>query len=117
PQKRPRKLRTDELLALFWKRIKNPTDGRWRIVGVHRSNHEVPGFRRRDRSFDRLRIPHLADKNNVGILSQCVLEGRRKIARIGTNLALVHQTAPLRVNKFDRVLNTDDVNGTPPSYR
>ena len=45
------------------------------------------------------------------------LSADAKSARVGTNLALVHQASPLRMNKFDRVLNTDDVDGTPSGYR
>jgi hypothetical protein len=67
-------LGTDELLALLWKSIKNPPNGRWRIVGVHGCNHEVPRFRRRKRSLDRVRVPHLSHEDDVRVLSQRVLE-------------------------------------------
>src|ERR1043165_1116773 len=73
-QQRPRKLGTDELLALLWKGIKDAPNSRWRIVRVHGSNHEVTGFRRCQRSLDRVGVPHLAHKNDVRILSQSVFE-------------------------------------------
>src|SRR6266498_1235299 len=73
-QQRPRKLGTDELLTLFWKGINNAPDSRWRIVRVHGTNHEVSCFRRRNRSLHRVRVPQLAHKNDVRILSQGVLE-------------------------------------------
>src|SRR5581483_1704752 len=115
-QQRPGKLGTDELLAFLWKGIKDPANGRWRVVGVHGSNHKVPGFRRRNRSLDRLGVPHLAYNNDVRILSQCILESLREIARVISDLARVHQASPLRVNKFDRVFNTDNVDRTPSGY-
>src|SRR6266478_8523161 len=86
-QQRPRKLGTDKLLALLWKRIKNAPNGRWRIVGVHGSNHKVPRFRRCNRSLDRVRVPQLANKNDVRILSQRVLERGSEVVHVGTNLA------------------------------
>src|SRR6516162_7123524 len=73
-QERPRKLRADELLALLWKGIKNSTNGRRRIVGVHGSNYKMSRFRRRKRSLNGLRVSQLTDENDVRILSQCVLE-------------------------------------------
>ena len=57
-QQRPRKLGTDELLTLFWNGINNSPNGGWCIVGVHGSNHKMPRFRRRNRSLDRLQVPH-----------------------------------------------------------
>src|SRR5262245_59269834 len=46
-QERPRKLGSNEFLTVLWKGINNAPNGRWCIVCVHRSNHEVPCFRRR----------------------------------------------------------------------
>src|SRR4029077_3123383 len=59
-QQRPRKLGADELLALLWEGIKDAPNGRWRIVRVHGSNHEVTRFRRCQGSLDRVGVPHLA---------------------------------------------------------
>src|SRR5438477_4180552 len=116
-QQRPRKLGSDKLLALPWKGINNAPNSRWRIVRVHGCNHEVPCFRCRNRGLHRVRVPHLSHENDVRILSQRVLKRGRETVRIGTNFALVNQASPLRMNEFDGVVNTDDVDGTPFGYR
>src|SRR5205085_4258415 len=116
-QQRPGKLGGDELLAVLWKGINNAPNSRWRIVRVHGCNHEVTCFRCRNRGLHRVRVPHLTHKNDVRVLSQRVLKRGRETVRIGTNFALVKQASPLRMNEFDGVLNTDDVDGTPFGYR
>ncbi len=78
---------------------------------------KAPRFRSRNRSLDRVQVPQLSNKNDIRILSQRVLGAESEAVHVGTNLALIHQAPPLRVNKFDRVLNTDDVDGTPSGYR
>src|SRR5437773_4655757 len=116
-QQRPGKLGGDELLVVLWKGINNTPNGRWRIVRVHGCNHEVPCFGCRNRGLHRFRVPHLSHENDIRILSQRVPKRGRETVRVGTDFALVKQASPVRMNEFDGVLNTDDVDGTPLGYR
>ena len=69
----------------------------------------MSGLGSRDGSGNRLIVAHLADEDDVGVLTQGAAQRRSKAAHIGANLALVDQRAAALIDVLDGVLNRDDV--------
>ena len=59
--------------------------------------------------FKGLGVTHLAHQHDVGILADGVLQGDLEILHVQPHLTLVDQTLIGRKNKFNRVLNGQDV--------
>ncbi len=70
---------------------------------------EVAGLRRGQGGGDRLQVPHLADEDDVGVLTQGGLQGEGEVGRVGADLALVDDALVVRVQELDRVLDREDV--------
>ena len=70
---------------------------------------QVTGFRRLDGDGDGLEVAHLADEQDVGVLTQC--RTQRALERLGMrpHLALVDETVAALVDELDRILDGDDV--------
>ena len=97
---------------VFLSRRKNVDDavnGLGRGAGVQGAEHEVAGFRRRQRQANGLQIAHLADQDHVRILAQgraqCVVERKR----MRTDFALIDQALLRFMHEFDRVLDRQNV--------
>lgn len=80
-----------------------------RADGVQRAHDKVSGLGSRDGSGNRLIVAHLADEDDVGVLTQGAAQRRSKAAHIGADLALVDQRAAALIDVLDGVLNRDDV--------
>ena len=83
------------------------------VVGVQRREHEVTGLGERQRELDRLRVTHLADEDDVGVLTE--RGAQRAVERVGVeaDLALVHDADLVLVHVLDRVLDGEDVDRAP----
>src|SRR5271169_2637355 len=70
---------------------------------MQRRKSQMARFRNRECSFDRLEIPHLADKDDIGVLpehiSQCSFKGNC----IGIYFTLVDKTLLVSMEVFNRV--------------
>ena len=79
------------------------------VVGVQRREHEVAGLGERQRELDRLGVTHLADEDDVGVLTE--RGAQRAVERVGVepDLALVHDADLVPVHVLDRVLDREDV--------
>ena len=86
-------------------------DGLGGVDGVERREHQMAGFRRGQRDFDRLAVAHLADQNHLRRLTQRRPQRERERRRIGVQLALVHRALLVRVQELDRILDGQDVIG------
>ena len=75
---RRRELDADLLLLVRREHVDDAVDRLRRVLRVQRGEDEVPGLGRGDRGRDRLEVAHLADEDDVGVLAQDVLEGRRE---------------------------------------
>ena len=58
---------------------------------------------------DRLEVAHLADEDHVGVLPERRAERLREGGRVGADLALVDDAAPVPVEELDRILDREDV--------
>ena len=76
---------------------------------MQRAHDKVSGLGSRDGSGNRLIVAHLADEDDVGVLTQGAAQRRSKAAHIGADLALVDQRAAALIDVLDGVLNRDDV--------
>ena len=83
-------------------------DGAVRVEGRER---EVARLGDPERRLHRLEVAHLADEDDVGVLSEDGPERVRERVRVGVELALVDDAALVGVEELDRVLDRDDVEG------
>ena len=81
------------------------------VDGVQRREHEVPGFRRRQRDLDGLAVAHLADEDHLRRLPQRRRERRGERRRVAVQLALVDGRLLVLVQELDRILDGEDVFG------
>ena len=89
--------------------VDDAVDRLGRGTRMHRREHEVTGFRGREREPDRLEIAHLSNEHNVRILAQRRPQRRAEAERVAVDLALVDEAVPALMQKFDRILDRDDV--------
>ena len=73
------------------------------------AQNEVTGFGRAQRDLDGVTIAHFADKNDLGGLAQGRAQTVSKIIKIGPEFALVESGFGMRVNEFDRIFESDDM--------
>jgi len=76
---------------------------------VERRKHEVSGLGSRQRHLDGFQVAHLADQDDVGVLTKHVPQRGPERVRVRANLALIHQAALVAVQELDRVLHRHDV--------
>jgi hypothetical protein len=67
------------------------------------------GLGRGQRGGDRLQVAHLADEDDVGVLSQGGAQAEGEVLGVGADLALVDDRALVLVQELDRVLDREDV--------
>ena len=67
-------LRADLLLLVRRKRVHDAVHRARRARRVQRGEHQVAGFRRRDRRLHRLQVAHFAHEDHVRVLAQGALE-------------------------------------------
>ena len=66
-------------------------------------------LRRVQRQTHRLRIPHLADDENVGCLAHGGAQGTDEVRHVAAHLLVLDQAEAVLVLVLDRVLDRDDV--------
>jgi len=95
-----------------WKHIDNPVDRLGRVLSVQRPEDEVAGLGGGQRGGDGLEVSHLPNEDDVGILTQGVLEGGGEAVRVGPDLPLVDERLLVLVEELDGVLDRHDVVGS-----
>src|ERR1700749_3361023 len=91
--------------------VYDAVDGLRRVISMERREDEVPGLGRGHGGGDGLVVAHLADHDDVYVLTECCLERVMEIRRVYVHLALVNERLIGGEEIFDRVLNRDDVLG------
>ena len=76
----------------------------WRV-----EKHQVPGLGCGQRGGNRLRVPHLADQDDVGILPEDHSHGRRERVGVEADLPLIDGGQVVCVQVLDRILDRHDV--------
>jgi hypothetical protein len=105
----PGQLHTDLLLLVGGEHVDDPVRGLGRVLGVEGGEHQVAGLGRGQGDRDRLEVPQLPDRDDVGVLAQDVLEGAGERLGVLADLTLVDQAALVAVEELDRVLHGHDV--------
>jgi hypothetical protein len=106
---RHRELDAHLLLLGRRKDVDDAVDGLRRVLRVQRGEDEVAGLGRGQRRVDRLQVAHLADEDDVGILTQRGLQAGGEGLRVRADLALVDDALLVAVEELDRVLDGHDV--------
>src|SRR5882724_1998345 len=86
--------------------VHQTADGRRRVVGVQRREHQVSREGGLDPDFRRFKIANLADQNDVGILAQ---ESSERGGKVQANLLLHLYLVDASQLEFDRVFRGHDV--------
>src|SRR6266403_1749284 len=86
--------------------VHQAADGRRRVVGVQRREHQVSRERGLDSDFRRFKVANLADQNDVGILAQ---EGAERGGKVQANLLLHLYLVDAGQLELDRVFRGHDV--------
>ena len=73
------------------------------------SKNEQAGFGRGERKRNRFQVAHLADEDNVRILSKRGFQRHRERFRIAGHFALGDDASLVVVHELDRFLDSDDV--------
>ena len=73
--------------------------------------HQVAGFRGFQRDLDRLAVAHFTHQNHLGRLPQRGAQGQRERRCVAVQFALVHRGFLVIVQKFDGILDGENVNG------
>ncbi len=73
------------------------------------AEHQVPGFRRRQRQTNGFQIPHLTHQDDIRIFPQRGTQCFSKAQGVSVHLALVQQALFRFVHEFDGILNGEDV--------
>ena len=69
----------------------------------------MAGFRRDQSRFDGLQVTHFADQDHVRILTERTAKSLGERTRIDVDLALRYKGFFVAMEKFDRVLDRDDM--------
>ena len=104
-------MHADLLLLLGREHVHHPIDRLSRVVRMQGGEHQVAGFRDRDRRRYGLEVAHLADQEHVGCLAQGGSQGVGEGGDIGADLALLDDTALVPVDVLDGILDGDHVTG------
>ena len=75
--------------------------------------HEVAGLGERQGELNGLRVAHLTDEDDVGVLAQRRAQGARERISVEPDLPLVHGRGLVPVHVLDRILDGEDVQGPP----
>ena len=76
---------------------------------MQRREDEVAGLGGGQRGLDRGEVTHLADQDDVRVLTQDGAQALRVGLRVGADLALIDDALVRRVDVLDRILQRDDV--------
>src|SRR5207249_869938 len=87
----------DLLLLKRRERAEDAVDGFRGVQGVEGREHEVAGFRRVERHRHGLRVAHLADQDDVGVLAERGPQRASEVRRIVADLTLAHDAVDVLV--------------------
>ena len=104
-----RQLQPNLLLLRRRKHRNNSVDGFNRVQSMQGRENHMPGFRRVQRRPNGFHVTHFAHQNHVRILTQRCPQRRRKTRRIHLHLALVHISLLIAMQKFNRILNRNNM--------
>ena len=107
--KRRRELQADLALPRLREHAHDTVDGVHGAVRVQRREDEVAGLGGGQRGLDRGEVTHLADQDDVRILTQDGAQAFRVGLRVGADLTLIDDALVRRVDVLDRILQRDDV--------
>jgi hypothetical protein len=96
-------------LLLGRKNADQSADRLRRVGSVHRGEDHVARFGCFQGDVDGFRVAHLADQNDVGILSERGAQRLRKAARVAADFALADRGLLVSVKELDRILDREDV--------
>ena len=89
--------------------VDDAVEGLRGVVGVQRGEHEVTGLGERERDRDRVEVAHLAEEDDVGVLTQGAAQTVGEAVHVGAHLTLVDHRGLVVVQVLDRVLDGEDV--------
>src|SRR5215211_1231444 len=89
--------------------VYDPVDGLRGVLGVQRSEDEVPCLRSCYGERDGLEIAHLTNEYHVGVLPEHVLESLGEALGVLVDLALIDDALLVLVQELDRVLYAHNV--------
>ena len=102
-------LRTNLRLLPRRKNVDDAVDRLRRGICVQRGQREVTGLGDFQRGFDSFEIAHFADEHDVRIFTKRGAQRHAEAAGIAVHFALVDQTALVRMDVLDRILDGEDV--------
>ena len=102
-------LGSDRLFSVGGKGIYDSGDGPGSSRCVEGSKDQVAGFGGGDGSFDRLEVAHLADKDDIWILTKGAPDGFGKAGNVHVDFALGDDAFFVGMIVLDGVLDRDDV--------
>ena len=104
-----RELQADLALPRLREHAHDSVDRVHGAVCVQRREDEVAGLGGGQRDLDRGEVTHLADQDDVRVLTQDGAQALRVGLRVGADLALIDDALVRRVDVLDRILQRDDV--------
>ena len=104
-----RELQADLSLPCLREHAHDTVDGVHGAVCVQCRENEVSGLGSGQRRLDRGEVTHLADQDDIRVLTQDGAQALRVGLRISADLALIDDALVRRVDVLDRVLQRDDV--------
>ena len=104
-----RELQADLSLPRLREHTHDSVDGVHGAVCVERREDEVAGFGGGQRGLDRGEVTHLADQDDVRVLTQDGAQALCVGLRVGADLALIDDALVRCVDVLDRILQRDDV--------
>ena len=100
---------TDLTVLVGREEIDDPVDRLRRRGGVQGREDEVPGLGRRQGREHRLRVAHLPDEDDIGVLAENHPHGAGERLGVESDLSLVDGGVGIGVEVLDGVLDGDDV--------
>ena len=76
---------------------------------MERRKDQMSSFRDHERGFNRFKIAHFSDENDIRVLPQNVAQGVVERMRVGMHFALVDDAVAVVMQKFNRVFDGDDM--------
>ena len=104
-----RKLRPDLGLLSGRENVDDTVDRRIGRIRVKRCKGQMAGFCDSQGHLDRFEVTHFADQHDVRILAKCGSESGAERMCVGGDLTLIDDTILVIVEKFDRVLDRQNM--------
>src|SRR5919199_1370072 len=97
------------MLLIGWEDVDDPVYRLRSVLSVERSKDEVAGLGRGEGDRDGLKIPHLADEDDVRVLTQHMPQGLAEALGVLVDLTLIDYALLVLVEEFYRVLDAHNV--------